>query len=239
MKKCKDCAHYNVCEFHIDEETSLTVEECGDFMDNNCKYKTCLAKLFDMHVDCKDCMVVKCIKGVTDINVRKKGDEKMRKVFISQPMKGKSDEEIKAEREDLITKVKERFGEVYILDSYFVSRNTKPLWCLAKSLVEMSKADIAYFAHGWENARGCKIEHLCAVEYGIDREYETVDIKIEDMDLSVRSYNCLKRAGLNSLSQLSKLNYEDFTNIRNLGKRNVDEIIDKLKYYGYEIARRW
>lgn len=79
MKKCKDCAHYNVCEFHIDEETSLTVEECGDFMDNNCdncKYKVCLAKLFDMHVDCKDCPVEKCIMGVADINVGKKGDKK-------------------------------------------------------------------------------------------------------------------------------------------------------------------
>lgn len=63
------------------------------------------------------------------------------------------------------------------------------------------------------------------------------DVKIEDMDLSVRTYNCLKRAGLFTLSQLSELSYEDFTNIRNLGKRHVNEIIDKLKYYGCEIAR--
>ena len=114
QKKCEDCAHYN----------------------DNCKYKACLAKLADIHIDCKDCPVVRCIMGVTDNNVGKKSD-----------------------------------------------------------------------------------------------------VKIEDMDLSVRTYNCLKRAGLFTLSQLSKLSYEDFTHIRNLGKRQVNEIIDKLKCYGYEILR--
>jgi len=40
---------------------------------------------------------------------------------------------------------------------------------LAKSLEYLAEADIAYFVPGWENARGCKLEHQCAVEYGIDR----------------------------------------------------------------------
>lgn len=79
QKKCKDCAHYNVYEFHLDEETtSMTVEDCGDFMENNCgncKYKACLSKLADVHIDCKDCPVKKCISGVADNNVGKKGDK--------------------------------------------------------------------------------------------------------------------------------------------------------------------
>lgn len=96
----------------------------------------------------------------------------MKKLFISQPMKGKSDEEILREREEAIKKAKEVCGEeVEVIDSFFQSAqaNARPLWFLGKSLELLSTADIAYFAPGWEDARGCKIEHLCAAEYGLDR----------------------------------------------------------------------
>ena len=98
----------------------------------------------------------------------------MRKVFISQPMKGKSDGEIKAAREILIKKIKERFGEVEIMDNNFENApyNARPLWYLAKSLEMLSKADMAYFAKDFDKYRGCTIEHLCAREYGITVEYE-------------------------------------------------------------------
>ena len=61
--------------------------------------------------------------------------------------------------------------------------------------------------------------------------------KIEDMDLSVRSYHCLKRAGICNLQQLAKLSYEDLTHVRNLGRKSTEEIIEKLKEYGYEIQK--
>lgn len=96
----------------------------------------------------------------------------MKKLFISQPMKGKSDEEILREREEAIAKAKEVCGEdVEVIDSFFQSApvDAKPLWFLGKSLELLSTTDIAYFAPGWDNARGCLIEHTCAVEYGIDR----------------------------------------------------------------------
>ena len=96
----------------------------------------------------------------------------MKKLFISQPMKVKSDEEILREREIAITKAKEVCGEdVEVIDSFFQSApaDARPLWLLGKSLELLSTADVAYFAPGWEDARGCKIEHICAVEYGIDR----------------------------------------------------------------------
>ena len=59
--------------------------------------------------------------------------------------------------------------EVEVIDSFFQSApaSAKPLWFLGKSLELLSTADIAYFADGWQNARGCKIEHECAKEYGI------------------------------------------------------------------------
>ena len=103
----------------------------------------------------------------------------MRKVFISQPMKGKSDGEIKAVRENLIKKIKERFGDVKIMDNYFgdAPYNARPLWYLAKSLEMLSEADIAYFAKDFDKNRGCTIEHLCAREYGITVVYEEVNEK--------------------------------------------------------------
>lgn len=96
----------------------------------------------------------------------------MKKLFISQPMGGKTDEEILEERERAIEAAKELLGEpVKVIDSFFQSApvGAKPLWFLGKSLELLSGADIAYFAKDWQKARGCKIEHECAVEYGIPR----------------------------------------------------------------------
>lgn len=96
----------------------------------------------------------------------------MKKLFISQPMKGKSDEEILAERETAIKKAEEIVGEpVEVIDSFIENapEDARPLWFLGKSLELLSTSDVAYFAPGWKDARGCKIEHECAKEYGIDR----------------------------------------------------------------------
>lgn len=96
----------------------------------------------------------------------------MKKLFISQPMRGKSDEDILKEREQAIAKAQETVGEpVEVIDSFFQSApaDARPLWFLGKSLELLSTADLAYFADGWRDARGCRIEHECAVEYGIDR----------------------------------------------------------------------
>lgn len=93
------------------------------------------------------------------------------KLFISQPMRDKTDKEIKSERNRIINKVKERYPdeEIEVIDSFFENspHDAKPLWFLGKSLELLSTADIAYFAEGWKNYRGCRIEHTCAMEYGI------------------------------------------------------------------------
>ena len=94
----------------------------------------------------------------------------MKKLFISQPMRDKTDEEIKKEREVAIETAKKAIGEdVEVIDSFFEKApvDVSPLWFLGKSLQLLAKADIAYFAPGWEDARGCKIENICAKEYGI------------------------------------------------------------------------
>ena len=92
-------------------------------------------------------------------------------------MRGKTDEEIKAEREDAIREVERQLGEkVEVIDSFFegAPHDAKPLWFLGKSLELLSQADIAYFCRGWQDYRGCRIENACAVEYGIERrEYKS------------------------------------------------------------------
>lgn len=97
----------------------------------------------------------------------------MKKLFISQPMRDKTDKEIKEEREKIIEEVQAKEGEVQVIDSFFENapHDARPLWFLGKSLELLSTADIAYFAKDWKNYRGCRIEHTCAVEYGISRIY--------------------------------------------------------------------
>ena len=98
-------------------------------------------------------------------------EKKVLKLFISQPINDKTDEEILAERERVIEKVKAEYPDdrIEVIDSYFqgAPHYAKPLWFLAKALEKLSEADVAIFASGWENYRGCKIEHTCAIEYGI------------------------------------------------------------------------
>ena len=93
----------------------------------------------------------------------------MKRLFISQPMRGKSSSEILAARHMAVTEAERFVGEtVEVIDSFFPGE-TNALLCLGKSLQLMSEADVVYFAPGWKEARGCKIEHLAAVEYGLDR----------------------------------------------------------------------
>lgn len=95
----------------------------------------------------------------------------MKKLFISQPMRDKTNEEILSERERAIESAKKHLGEdVEVIDSFFkdAPHDAKPLWYLAKSLELLSTADIAYFCKDWDKYRGCKIENTCAIEYGID-----------------------------------------------------------------------
>lgn len=94
----------------------------------------------------------------------------MKKLFISQPMRNKTNEEILAVREKAIKSVEKNLGEkVEVIDSFFMNKpeEAHPLCLLGKSLELLSTADVVYFAKGWEEARECKIENTCAIEYGL------------------------------------------------------------------------
>lgn len=90
------------------------------------------------------------------------------KVMISQPMKGKTNKQIREEREKLVKNL-ERAG-LEVIDT--IVKETppegidEPIFYLSKSIEFISKVDIVYFMKGWENARGCKIENRICQEYG-------------------------------------------------------------------------
>ena len=106
----------------------------------------------------------------------------MMKAMLSQPMNGKSDEEIIATRDRAIAALKERGYEVIntlFTDEWYSPETMKergvenrPLCFLAKSLESMSLCHAAYFCNGWETTRGCRIEHEAAKAYGLTIIYE-------------------------------------------------------------------
>lgn len=105
--------------------------------------------------------------------------------FISQPMRGKSEEEIRQTRERA-TAVLEAAGYT-VVDSFFSDEwhssetlekhgvQNIPLFFLAKSLAAMSMCDTAYFCKDWDAARGCRVEHEVAGVYGLTMLYEGAD----------------------------------------------------------------
>jgi len=73
------------------------------------------------------------------------------------------------------------------------------------------------------------------IEEEVEEEPETTDITIEDLELSVRAYNCLKRASINSMQELLKKSEHDLLNIKNFGKKSSDEVIEKLRACGLDL----
>ncbi len=67
---------------------------------------------------------------------------------------------------------------------------------------------------------------------GVEEDNSELDKQIEDLDLSVRSYNCLKRAGIHSVRQLVEFSENDLLNIRNFGVKSIEEVKDKLEAMG-------
>ena len=104
------------------------------------------------------------------------------KAMLSQPMAGKTDEEIIATREKAIKVLEDRGYEIVntlFTDEWYSKESMTergvvqiPLCFLAKSLENMSLCHAAYFCKGWENTRGCRLEHEAAKAYGVEIIYE-------------------------------------------------------------------
>lgn len=90
------------------------------------------------------------------------------KVMISQPMRGKTQEQIEVERKELVEELTKQGYEV--INTIFAEESPKDcdtaLYYLSKSIEAIGKVDGVVFMQGWENARGCRIEYEIAVAYG-------------------------------------------------------------------------
>ena len=105
-----------------------------------------------------------------------------KKAMLSQPMAGKTEAEIIETRERAIERLQSLGYEIVntlFTDEWYSQEAMQargvvqiPLCFLAKSLENMSLCHAAYFAKGWEQARGCRIEHAAAVAYGLEIIYE-------------------------------------------------------------------
>lgn len=91
------------------------------------------------------------------------------KLFISQPMKDKTNEQIMNERERAVS----LFPNAEVVDSFFkdAPAHAYPLWYLGESIKLLGEADTVYFCKDWQKYNGCIIEHECAVRYGKEIVY--------------------------------------------------------------------
>ncbi len=92
-----------------------------------------------------------------------------KKAMISQPMRGKTNEQIRVERKRAVELLESWGYEVIdtVLDIDEPPLMNPGIYFLAKSIDFMSQVDTVFFMEGWESARGCKIEHEIAVAYGL------------------------------------------------------------------------
>lgn len=84
-----------------------------------------------------------------------------------------------------------------------------------------------------DNARNAEI----MVEKEETRKEKVLEMTIEELDLSVRSFNCLKRAGINTVEDLTNRSEEDMMKVRNLGRKSLEEVINKLSALGLSLIR--
>jgi DNA-directed RNA polymerase subunit alpha len=82
-------------------------------------------------------------------------------------------------------------------------------------------------------------EHAKTAEIIVAKEDEgkekVLEMSIDELELSVRSYNCLKRAGINTVEELTNRTPEDMMKVRNLGRKSLEEVLGKLKELGLEL----
>ena len=108
----------------------------------------------------------------------------------------------------------------------------------AKEIVSLSakimQDHISLFVNLSDTIKGMDI----LVKNEDDKQQQVLAMAIEDIDLSVRSYNCLKRASIHTVEDLTKKTEEEMLKVRNLGRKSLDEVILKLQSFGLSLAKK-
>lgn len=149
---------------------------------NNKKIEEIMNEKGIKSIDHIDCLVKDEFGNVIDVIPR----TKMKKLFISLPMAGVSEEEIRKRIAEYKENAEYLMGEeLELIDTFIVNgpdENIKDpgLWYLGKSIMMMAEADVVYFGRGWRSARGCIVEYEAAYRYKI--------LRIEDAPYWDRQY---------------------------------------------------
>ena len=94
-------------------------------------------------------------------------------------------------------------------------------------------AHLSLFIDLSENAKTAEV----MVEHDDNEKEKVLEMNIDELELSVRSYNCLKRAGINTVEELCNRTPEDMMKVRNLGRKSLEEVLGKLKELGLELSQ--
>ncbi len=95
----------------------------------------------------------------------------MKKLFISQPFSGRTEEEVFEERAEILSKIEEIYKEEFsVIDQYHQTapKGAGRFYYLSQDVLMMDKADLIAFSPNWKSAKGCRVEHELATEYGLN-----------------------------------------------------------------------
>ena len=149
----------------IKREMDATIEK------NNKKIEEIMNEKGIKNLDCIDCLVKDEFGNVVDVIPK----TKKKKLFISLPMAGKSEEEIRNKMAEYKENAEYLMGEeLELIDSFMEVDAPEDIkdagvWYLGKSIMMMAEADVVYFGRGWRSARGCVVEYEAAYRYKILR----------------------------------------------------------------------
>lgn len=118
--------------------------------------------------------------------------------------------------------------------NYLLSKNDNIIFF--KEILRKNDISLEFNSNEFENAKHKYEEHGVLSEKECSER--VLEMKIEDLDLSVRSSCCLKRAGINTLSDLVNKTEEDMMRVRNLGKKSYDEVLEKLQSLGLSLGEK-
>ena len=100
-----------------------------------------------------------------------------------------------------------------------------------------AKVLIEHFELFLDLTEGASEAQSIMAEKSENEKEKVLDLTIDELDLSVRSFNCLKRAGINTVEDLINKSEEDMMKVRNLGRKSLEEVIWKLAQLGYSLRK--
>lgn len=142
-----------------------------------------------------------------------------------------------------VTKVKYDVGNDRVEDSFDYDKLTLELWTNESIKPSDAMALASKFLIDHYQIISQINDIINDEEYMYEREEKVsnkkLEKKIEEMDLSVRSYNCLKRAGINTVGELTQKTEEEMMRVRNLGRKSLKEVVTKLHELGLDLRRSY